>query len=100
VGGGNVLLDGECAEGTCSVFFLSEETLERAWQERSADLERLTKCILFLSLIFACAKQDDKKGWNYMKELHRFVEDGMQGTNFIDAVSGEWSIGLQKTCLS
>jgi hypothetical protein len=27
-------------------------------------------------------------GWNYMDELAKFVEGGMQGTSFIDAVSG------------
>jgi hypothetical protein len=27
-------------------------------------------------------------GWKYMDELQKFVEGGMQGTSFIDAVSG------------
>jgi hypothetical protein len=27
-------------------------------------------------------------GWDYISELHKFVDDGMSGNNFIDAVSG------------
>jgi len=27
-------------------------------------------------------------GWNYLDELHKYVDGGMAGTNFIDAVSG------------
>jgi hypothetical protein len=27
-------------------------------------------------------------GWDYMTELHNFVQEGMTGTAFIDAVSG------------
>ena len=27
-------------------------------------------------------------GWEYMAELHNFVQGGMSGTKFIDAVSG------------
>jgi len=30
----------------------------------------------------------DEGGWKYMEELANFVEGGMQGTSFIDAVSG------------
>jgi len=30
----------------------------------------------------------DEGGWKYKDELARFVERGMQGTSFIDAVSG------------
>jgi len=30
----------------------------------------------------------DRGGWRYTVELARFVESGMQGTSFIDAVSG------------
>jgi hypothetical protein len=27
-------------------------------------------------------------GWNYIDELHKFVDNGMSGNSFIDAVSG------------
>lgn len=30
----------------------------------------------------------DEGGWNYIAELRKFVEGGMQGTEFIDGVSG------------
>ena len=30
----------------------------------------------------------DERGWNYMAELGKFVEGGMIGNDFIDAVSG------------
>ena len=30
----------------------------------------------------------DEGGWNYIDELHKFVDNGMQGKAFIDAVSG------------
>lgn len=30
----------------------------------------------------------DERGWNYMDELHKFVDGGMTGDTFINAVSG------------
>ena len=30
----------------------------------------------------------DNGGWNYMDELHKFVDNGMEGQAFIDSVSG------------
>jgi len=30
----------------------------------------------------------DERGWNYMKELHKFVDGGMTDNSFIDGVSG------------
>ena len=30
----------------------------------------------------------DEGGWNYLAELHKYVEGGMQGDSFINAVSG------------
>jgi len=30
----------------------------------------------------------DEGGWNYINELHKFVDGGMAGSSFIDAVSG------------
>ena len=30
----------------------------------------------------------DERGWNYMEQLHKFVDEGMTGRAFIDAVSG------------
>jgi predicted chitinase len=29
-----------------------------------------------------------ERGWDYITELHKFVDEGMQGTSFIDGVSG------------
>ena len=33
-------------------------------------------------------QQYDVDGWNYMDELHKFVDGGFAGSAFIDAVSG------------
>ena len=33
-------------------------------------------------------QQYDDGGWNYINELHKFVESGMVGDEFINAVSG------------
>lgn len=30
----------------------------------------------------------DNDGWNYIDELHKFVDGGMEGEEFINAVSG------------
>jgi len=33
-------------------------------------------------------QQYNKDGWNYITELHKYVDEGMQGDDFINAVSG------------
>ena len=33
-------------------------------------------------------KSYNEGGWDYKTELHKFVQGGMTGTSFIDAVSG------------
>ena len=30
----------------------------------------------------------DERGWNYLVELHKFVDDGMKNSSFIEGVSG------------
>ncbi len=30
----------------------------------------------------------DQGGWSYMDELHKFVENGLEGEDFINSVSG------------
>jgi len=30
----------------------------------------------------------DREGWNYIAELHKFVDSGMEGDAFINSVSG------------
>ena len=30
----------------------------------------------------------EEDGWNYIDTLHKFVDEGMTGSSFIDAVSG------------
>jgi len=34
------------------------------------------------------AQAHDREGWNYLNELHKFVDNGMEGDGFINAVSG------------
>jgi len=45
-------------------------------------------CIAGLFYWISDVQQYDSGGWNYLHELHKFVDNGMEGDAFINAVSG------------